>query len=129
MLDVSDGRSKRRSSLDDDATLAENDVQPSQVPGGISVELAVIDGSKQVNAPAPPTFGEGSSALSIPVTLAPPMVPDFGPPPDGGMDAWMVIASTTLVLFAIFGLMTSFGQLMLYYLDHQLSDYSKSTVS
>ncbi|RSH77652.1 uncharacterized protein EHS24_003213 [Apiotrichum porosum] len=54
---------------------------------------------------------------------------DLGPPPDGGFEAWLVVGSSLLLLFAIFGLMNSTGQLLNYYLDHQLKGYSKSTVS
>jgi hypothetical protein len=29
---------------------------------------------------------------------------DFGPPPDGGTEAWRVVAASLLLLFAVFGL-------------------------
>lgn len=119
---------KRGSSADD--TLTEKDVQPSPFASDTTVEVSVVGDSQHLDVPqsgAASVEEASASSVPVPVPLAPPV--DFGPPPDGGLDAWMVIASTTLVLFAIFGLMTSFGQLMLYYLDHQLSEYSKSTVS
>lgn len=60
--------------------------------------------------------------------LVPP-TPTLSPPPDGGREAWLVILSTALVLFTMFGLMTSFGQLMLYYMEHQLRHSSKSDIA
>lgn len=30
--------------------------------------------------------------------------PDIGPPPDGGLEAWLVVASTVFILFCIHGL-------------------------
>ncbi|GMK54274.1 hypothetical protein CspeluHIS016_0108600 [Cutaneotrichosporon spelunceum] len=53
---------------------------------------------------------------------------DIGPPPDGGRDAWLVVLGCFLHLFCIFGFITSYGQLVPYYLTHQLSEYSRSTV-
>ncbi|WOO83105.1 Aspyridones efflux protein apdF [Vanrija pseudolonga] len=60
---------------------------------------------------------------------ATPTHPDPGPNPDGGFDAWMVVFSAALVTTCLFGFVTSFGQLQLYYLTHQLAGYSKSTVA
>ncbi|KLT42144.1 MFS general substrate transporter [Cutaneotrichosporon oleaginosum] len=54
---------------------------------------------------------------------------DIGPPPDGGRDAWLVVLGCFLHLFCIFGLITSYGQLVPYYITHQLAGYSRSTVS
>ncbi|TXT11076.1 hypothetical protein VHUM_01827 [Vanrija humicola] len=61
-----------------------------------------------------------------PTSSAPPAL---SPPPDGGLEAWLVILGTALVLFTMFGLMTSFGQLMLYYMEHQLRDRSKADIA
>lgn len=72
---------------------------------------------------------------------------DVGPPPEGGLEAWSVVAGAFFVLFCVFGFgewhqletdqkrkqelipATSFGQLQIYYLDHQLAGYSKSDVA
>lgn len=49
------------------------------------------------------------SARNEPVDiLAPePEEDDFGPPPDGGIEAWTVVAASLLLLFAVFGLSES----------------------
>jgi len=51
------------------------------------------------------------------------------PPPDGGLEAWLVIVGAWFVLFVQFGMITSFGQFESYYQEHQLSEYPKSTIS
>ncbi|TXT07516.1 hypothetical protein VHUM_03236 [Vanrija humicola] len=54
---------------------------------------------------------------------------EIGPPPDGGLQAWIVVASCVLLLFAVFGFMNANGQLQAYWLQNQLKDYSKSDVA
>ncbi|WOO80085.1 Fujikurins efflux protein [Vanrija pseudolonga] len=54
---------------------------------------------------------------------------DIGPPPDGGFQAWSVVASSVLLLFAVFGFMNANGQLQAYWLQNQLKAYSKSDVA
>jgi len=65
---------------------------------------------------------------------------DVGPPPDGGRDAYLVVASSTLLLFSVFGFSAYYdgsalttvnanGNLQAYWLSHQLSQYSKGTVA
>lgn len=56
-------------------------------------------------------------------------VDDIGPPPDGGLEAWLVILSAALVTLCLFGFVTGFGQMQSYYLSHQLKGYPKSTVA
>ncbi|WOO84279.1 MFS transporter asaE [Vanrija pseudolonga] len=56
-------------------------------------------------------------------------VTDIGPPPDGGLEAWLVILSAALVTLCLFGFVTGFGQMQSYYLSHQLKGYPKSTVA
>lgn len=83
------------------------------------------------------THNDGDSDLVVnaldrvlsPHSQATPTHPDPGPNPDGGFDAWMVVFSAALVTTCLFGFVTSFGQLQLYYLTHQLAGYSKSTVA
>jgi MFS family permease len=53
----------------------------------------------------------------------------YGPPPDGGRDAWLAVLSGALLFFTMFGFVTSFGQLKGYYLAHQLAAYSQPTVA
>lgn len=71
-----------------------------------------------------------------------PALDGIGPPPDGGWQAWACIVGAWCALFCIFGFSefseekaftqltvdTSFGQLQVYYLSHQLEDYSESEV-
>ncbi|WWC60977.1 uncharacterized protein I303_103554 [Kwoniella dejecticola CBS 10117] len=54
---------------------------------------------------------------------------EIGPPPEGGKDAWLCVASAFFVLFCVFGFVTVFGQLKVYYLANQLKDYSQSDVA
>ncbi|WRT67263.1 uncharacterized protein IL334_004230 [Kwoniella shivajii] len=54
---------------------------------------------------------------------------DIGPPPEGGKDAWLCVFSAFFVLFCVFGFVTVFGQLKIYYLAHQLKDYTQSEVA
>lgn len=54
---------------------------------------------------------------------------DIGPPPEGGKDAWLCVSGAFFVLFCIFGFATSFGQLKIYYRDHQLQGYSESEIA
>ncbi|TXT13669.1 hypothetical protein VHUM_01036 [Vanrija humicola] len=70
----------------------------------------------------------GASARNTPTPAAPAPAP-LGPPPDGGLEAWLVVAGSFLSLFCIFGLVTGMGQLQAYYLAHQLVGTSKSTVA
>ncbi|ADV19523.1 hypothetical protein I305_03094 [Cryptococcus gattii E566] len=54
---------------------------------------------------------------------------DVGPPPEGGAEAWCCVGAAFMVLFCIFGFVTSFGQLKTYYAENQLSDYSQSEIA
>jgi hypothetical protein len=42
--------------------------------------------------------------------------PALDPPPDGGWEAWGVVAGAWFVLFVAFGIITSFGQFQEYYM-------------
>lgn len=48
--------------------------------------------------------------------------------PDGGMRSWSVIMGSFVLLMSTYGLMNSTGVLQSYFVTHQLSDYSTSTV-
>lgn len=61
-----------------------------------------------------------------PSTFQGPNTADF---PDGGFEAWLVILGAWCCLFVSFGWITSIGVFQDYYLGHQLSNYSSSTVS
>lgn len=49
--------------------------------------------------------------------------------PDGGLQAWLVVAGTFLMIMTNFGLLTSYGIFQAYYTSHQLAHLSASTVS
>ncbi|KAI9661324.1 MAG: hypothetical protein M1821_009651 [Bathelium mastoideum] len=49
--------------------------------------------------------------------------------PDGGLQAWRVVAGSWCCLFASFGWITCIGVFQNYYQSHQLSAYSSSTVA
>ena len=51
-------------------------------PSALDLEAAVASGEKEAPAPA---------------------APDFGPPPDGGWEAWLVVAGGFCTIFASFG--------------------------
>jgi MFS family permease len=81
------------------------------------------------------TYREGSKRNSrgypdtekaIPTTYQGSNPADF---PDGGFEAWLVILGAWCSLFVSFGWITSIGVFQDYYLSHQLSEYSSSTVS
>uniref|UniRef100_V5F3J7 Major facilitator superfamily (MFS) profile domain-containing protein n=1 Tax=Kalmanozyma brasiliensis (strain GHG001) TaxID=1365824 RepID=V5F3J7_KALBG len=52
-----------------------------------------------------------------------------GPAPDGGLQAWLVVAGTFLLIMTNFGLLTSYGVFQSYYTSHQLAHLPASTVS
>ncbi|KAL7935865.1 monocarboxylate permease-like protein [Trichoderma chlorosporum] len=55
--------------------------------------------------------------------------PDFGPPPDGGIEAWLVVLGGFCTVFASFGWINCIGIFQDYYQSHQLKAYSPSTVA
>lgn len=64
------------------------------------------------------------------------MAPPSGPPgfspadfPDGGLEAWLVVAGGFCALFSTFGLVNCVGVFVNYYVEGPLSNYSSSTVS
>ncbi|CCF54226.1 hypothetical protein NDA11_002727 [Ustilago hordei] len=54
---------------------------------------------------------------------------DVGPAPDGGLQAWLVVAGTFILIMTNFGLLTSYGVFQTFYLSHQLIHTPSSTVS
>ncbi|SNX81806.1 related to Monocarboxylate transporter 1 [Melanopsichium pennsylvanicum] len=64
---------------------------------------------------------------AIPTLTSP--APDFDPAPDGGLQAWLVVAGTFLLIMTNFGLLTSYGVFQSYYVSHQLAHIPASTVS
>ncbi|KAI1086677.1 MFS general substrate transporter [Rostrohypoxylon terebratum] len=64
------------------------------------------------------------------------VAPPSGPPgfnpadfPDGGLEAWLVVAGGFCALFSTFGLVNCVGVFVNYYVEGPLSNYSSSTVS
>ncbi|RKL42731.1 hypothetical protein BFJ63_vAg8426 [Fusarium oxysporum f. sp. narcissi] len=55
--------------------------------------------------------------------------PDFGPPPDGGLQAWLVVAGGFFAVFASFGWINCIGIFQDYYEQNQLRSYSSSDVA
>ncbi|OTB00350.1 hypothetical protein M426DRAFT_324392 [Hypoxylon sp. CI-4A] len=57
--------------------------------------------------------------------------PGFNPAdfPDGGLDAWLVVAGGFCALFSTFGLVNCVGVFVSYYLEGPLANYSSSTVT
>ena len=49
--------------------------------------------------------------------------------PDGGLEAWLVVLGAWCCLFVSFGWITSIGVFQDYYQNHQLRNYSSSTIS
>lgn len=49
--------------------------------------------------------------------------------PEGGREAWVVLAGTWCVLFCTFGLGNSIGVFQTYYVNQALRQYSSSTIS
>lgn len=68
-----------------------------------------------------------SSELCVDIEKAIPA--KVGPAPDGGLQAWLVVAGTFVLIMTNFGLLTSYGVFQTYYLSHQLSHIPSSTVS
>ena len=54
---------------------------------------------------------------------------DYAPAPDGGLQAWLVVFGTFLLIMTNFGLLTSYGVFQTYYTTHQLAHLPASTVS
>jgi len=55
--------------------------------------------------------------------------PFLGPPPDGGLTAWLTIAGAFLASFVQFGMSNAFGVFQGYYETHQLREYRKDVIS
>jgi hypothetical protein len=102
---------------------------PSSLPGTPKPEVADTDPEK--SAP--------QASLAAPA---------FGPPPNGGLQAWLVVLGGFCIVFASFGWincayipvaaacvrtgndnLTGIGVFQDYYQSHQLSSYSPSTVA
>ncbi|KAI2631497.1 MFS general substrate transporter [Hypomontagnella submonticulosa] len=68
--------------------------------------------------------------------VAPPQQPPGAPPgfspadfPDGGLEAWLVVAGGFCALFSTFGLVNCVGVFVNYYVDGPLASYGASSVS
>ncbi|KAJ5375966.1 hypothetical protein N7509_012852 [Penicillium cosmopolitanum] len=54
---------------------------------------------------------------------------NLGPPPDGGIKAWLVAAGAACIFFSALGFANSFGVFVEYYLSHQLKGQSPDKVA
>lgn len=52
-----------------------------------------------------------------------------GPPPDGGLRAWLVAAGGFAIFFPTLGFSNSFGVMAQYYLEHQLHEKSTDDIA
>ncbi|KAI2634615.1 monocarboxylate permease-like protein [Xylaria nigripes] len=70
---------------------------------------------------------KGDADLSTPQSVH----SEFNPedPPDGGLEAWLVVFGGFLVLFCTFGIVNCSGIFIEYYLNGPLSHYSSSSVT
>ncbi|KAF8155548.1 major facilitator superfamily domain-containing protein [Crassisporium funariophilum] len=59
-------------------------------------------------------------------TILKPVPPTF---PDGGREAWTVVAGAWLAVFVSFGFLNAFGGFQAYYKTHQLADQSESNIA
>ncbi|EST10089.2 Major facilitator superfamily [Kalmanozyma brasiliensis GHG001] len=84
-----------------------------------------LDRPKLLDEKSTPSFDSGKDIekASLPSDSAP------GPAPDGGLQAWLVVAGTFLLIMTNFGLLTSYGVFQSYYTSHQLAHLPASTVS
>lgn len=69
--------------------------------------------------PRPPLLGDTN----------PPIPPDPSEPPDGGLEAWIIVAGSWCCLFVSFGWITCIGDFQSYYSRQLLSSYSASTIA
>lgn len=53
---------------------------------------------------------------------------DHPPPPDGGLEAWLVVLGAWLALVSSLGLMNTLATFQSYLTTHQLADYDEGTV-
>ncbi|KAJ5105041.1 MFS transporter asaE [Penicillium alfredii] len=61
--------------------------------------------------------------------LSPPLTAALGPPPDGGLQAWLTVLGGFCCLFVSFGWINCIGVFQAYYESHQLRDLSTSKVA
>ncbi|KAH0848285.1 putative MFS monocarboxylate transporter [Fonsecaea pedrosoi] len=55
--------------------------------------------------------------------------PDFDPPPDGGLRAWLVTVGAACITFSALGFTNAFGVFEEYYLSHQLTEKSPDDIA
>ncbi|KAJ5086942.1 hypothetical protein NUU61_008249 [Penicillium alfredii] len=83
------------------------------------------DAPSQAGGPETNTATE-KDATAPALTPAPSPI---GPPPDGGLQAWLVVLGAFCGLFVSFGWINCIGVFQTYYESHQLSNLSTSTVT
>jgi hypothetical protein len=58
-----------------------------------------------------------------------PVDSEFGPAPDGGLEAWLAVAGASGIFFCCLGFSNSFGIFAEYYLTHQLQHESPDAIA
>ncbi|KAI6083083.1 MFS general substrate transporter [Hypoxylon rubiginosum] len=109
-------------------------VQPGPYESRPSLNRIPSHGSTNANMyPEPENVVEAEiekgEAVPQPPAGGPP--PGFSPAdfPDGGLEAWLVVAGGFCALFSTFGLINCVGVFVTYYLEDPLASYSSSTVT
>ncbi|KAI1768380.1 MFS general substrate transporter [Hypoxylon sp. FL1150] len=107
--------------------------QPSPYESRPSLNRIPSHGSTNANM-----YPEPENVIEAEIEKGPaPQPPAGGPPPgfapadfpDGGVEAWLVVAGGFCALFSTFGLVNCVGVFVTYYLEGPLSNYSSSTVT
>ncbi|KAI4861671.1 MFS general substrate transporter [Hypoxylon rubiginosum] len=114
----------------------EDSVEPSPYESRPSLNRIPSHGSTNANMyPEPENVVEAEMEKGG--IAAVPQQPAGGPPPgfnpadfpDGGMEAWLVVAGGFCALFSTFGLINCVGVFVSYYVQGPLSNYSASSIS
>ncbi|KAJ5630948.1 MFS transporter asaE [Penicillium longicatenatum] len=99
-----------------------NNTPPSDVSSPVSDKIHDIEkGTEHKDAESKEVSAEKSDA--------PPVPPGPGPPPDGGLQAWLTVLGGFCGLFVSFGWINCIGVFQTYYESNQLSGMSPSTVA
>lgn len=91
----------------------ESQEETNQVPPGVEEKASSTD----------PELGQEKSQGSD-VTK-----PEFDPPPDGGLQAWLVTVGAACITFSALGFTNAFGVFEEYYLSHQLTSKSPDDIA
>ncbi|KDQ61330.1 hypothetical protein JAAARDRAFT_30747 [Jaapia argillacea MUCL 33604] len=103
---------------------------PSAAPSTTSTTIVDRDVEKSASNDRPVTADTDVPTKDEQITTQ--TVPAPGPPgdfPDGGWEAWSVVAGAWLTSFCTFGYINAYGVYQNYYQLHQLSNYTPSDIS